>query len=375
MNDLTPSNAEVTGIAITRGSDSDDCDPRVIAALREYRAALDAGRRPDRSEFLARFPEIAGELSACLAGLEFVHVAAREACQFADPLGWDDTREEPTVPVVLGDFRIVREVGRGGMGVVYEAEQVSLGRRVALKVLPSAAALDARQLQRFQNEARAAAHLQHPNIVPVLAVGCEAGVHYYAMQFVDGQSLAERIAAGPAPGARHFRAAARLLVEAAEALEHAHQCGVVHRDVKPANLLVDGGGRLWVADFGLARVRGDVGLTATGDVMGTLWYMSPEQALANHALLDHRTDIYSLGATAYELLTLRPPFADSDREALMRRIALDEPTRPRRVNRDVPRDLETIVLKAMEKNPTDRYPNAQELADDLKRFLAGEPIR
>src|SRR5262249_9557254 len=169
VNDLTPSNAEVTGIAITRGSDSDDCDPRVIAALREYRAALDAGRRPDRSEFLARFPEIAGELSACLAGLEFVHVAAREACQFADPLGWDDTREEPTVPVVLGDFRIVREVGRGGMGVVYEAEQVSLGRRVALKVLPSAAALDARQLQRFQNEARAAAQLQHPHIVPVLA--------------------------------------------------------------------------------------------------------------------------------------------------------------------------------------------------------------
>jgi tetratricopeptide (TPR) repeat protein/tRNA A-37 threonylcarbamoyl transferase component Bud32 len=352
------------------GADSDDGDPRVVAALREYRAALDAGRRLNRSEFLARFPEVAGELAACLEGLEFVHAAAREARRFAA----SSTPDGPTVPAVLGDFRIVREVGRGGMGVVYEAEQLSLGRRVALKVLPSAAALDARQSQRFQNEARAAAQLQHPHIVPVLAVGCEAGVHYYAMQFIDGHSLAELIATAPTLGPQHVRAAARLLVQAAEALEHAHQCGVVHRDVKPANLLVDGTGRLWVTDFGLARV-GDSGLTATGDVLGTLRYMSPEQALANRALLDHRTDVYSLGATAYELLTLRSPFAESDREELLRRIALDEPRRPRRVNPTVPRDLETVVLKAMEKNPADRYGSAQELADDLRRFLGGEAVR
>jgi tetratricopeptide (TPR) repeat protein len=307
--------------------------------------------------------------------LEFVFDAAREARRAAAASMPGDPPEWQTAPPLLGDFRVGREVGRGGMGVVYEAEQVSLGRRVALKVLPSAAALDARQLQRFQNEARAAAQLQHPHIVPVLAVGCEAGVHYYAMQFIDGHSLAERIAAGPAPGPQRFWAAARLLMQAAEALEHAHQCGVVHRDVKPANLMIGGGGRLWVTDFGLARVRGEAGLTCTGDVVGTLRYMSPEQALANRALLDHRTDIYSLGATAYELLTLRPPFAESDREALLRRIALDEPRRPRRVNPSVPRDLETIVLKAMEKNPADRYPSAQELADDLRRFLAGEPVR
>jgi tetratricopeptide (TPR) repeat protein len=363
-----------TRVVCDGGSDSDDGDPRVVAALREYRAALDAGRRPNRSEFLARFPEVAGELAACLEGLEFVHAAACEARGFASS-GPDDAPGGHTVPAVLGDFRILREVGRGGMGVVYEAEQLSLGRHVALKVLPSAAALDARQLQRFQNEARAAAQLQHPHIVPVLAVGCESGVHYYAMQFIDGHSLTDLIAAGPTAGLQHFRAAARLLVQAADALEHAHQCGVVHRDVKPANLLVDGSGRLWVTDFGLARVHGEAGLTATGDVIGTLRYMSPEQALANRTLLDHRTDIYSLGATAYELLTLRPPFAESEREELLRRIALDEPRRPRRVNPSVPRDLETVVLKAMEKNPADRYPSAQELADDLRRFLGGEPVR
>jgi tetratricopeptide (TPR) repeat protein len=362
-------------VACAGGPDSDDGDPRVVAALREYRAALDAGRRPNRSEFLARFTEVAGELAACLEGLEFVHAAARDARRFTASSELGDTVDAESVPAVLGDYRIVRSVGRGGMGIVYEAEQVSLGRRVALKVLPSAAALDARQLQRFQNEARAAAQLQHPHIVPVLAVGCEAGVHYYAMQFVDGHSLAELIAAGPTPDPQHFRAAVRLLVQAAEALEHAHQCGVVHRDVKPANLMVDCGGRLWVTDFGLARVRGDAGLTASGDVVGTLRYMSPEQALANRAVLDHRTDIYSLGATAYELLTLRPPFAESDREALLRRIALDEPRRPRRVTPAVPRDLETVVLKAMEKSPADRYASAQELADDLRRFLGGEPVR
>jgi serine/threonine protein kinase/tetratricopeptide (TPR) repeat protein len=334
----------------------------------------------------------------------------------------------------LGDFRLLREVGRGGMGVVYEAEQLSLNRRVALKVLPFAAALDPRRLQRFKNEAQAAAHLQHQHIVPVYYVGLERGVHFYAMQFIDGQTLAQMIhelrrqagadTAGdraghrapdpeqttpyradsvpaedaatatvrdlpahaetppPSPsawscgrGPQFFLAAARLAAQAAEALEHAHQLGVVHRDIKPGNLLVDGRGALWVTDFGLAQVQGDAKLTLSGDLVGTLRYMSPEQALAQRVVVDHRADIYSLGVTLYELLTLEPAFGGTDRQALLRQIAFEEPRRPRRLNKAIPVELETIVLKAMEKNPAERYATAQELADDLEHFLKDEPIR
>jgi serine/threonine protein kinase/tetratricopeptide (TPR) repeat protein len=301
----------------------------------------------------------------------------------------------------LGDFRLLREVGRGGMGVVYEAEQLSLGRRVALKVLPFAATMDGRYLQRFRNEARAAAGLEHPHIVPVYGVGCERGVHYYAMKFIDGRSLADLVAhqregttqtAENSPAAEtlpiagqvtertprdkgYYRRVAEWGVQAAEALDHAHGAGVVHRDIKPANLLLDGHGQLWVADFGLARVGQDGGLTATGDVVGTLRYMSPEQALGQRGIVDHRADVYSLGATLYELLTLQPAFAGGDRQELLRQIADEEPRPLRRVNRSVPAELETIVAKAMEKSPADRYGTAQELADDLRRFLEDQPIR
>ena len=313
----------------------------------------------------------------------------------------------------LGDFQLVCEIGRGGMGVVYEAEQISLGRRVALKVLPFAAALDARQLQRFKNEAQAAACLHHTNIVPVFGVGCERGVHYYAMQYIEGQTLAAIIknlrngkdaacrasapnsaidmAAAPAQATEapaalpaHVRAAALLGMQAAFALEHAHQLGVVHRDIKPANLLVEagsaiapqgngaeaGGTRLWVTDFGLAHCRqGQVGLTVTGDLVGTLRYMSPEQALARPIGVDHRTDLYSLGATLYEFLTLEPAFDGHDRHELLRQIAIEEPRPLRKVNKAVPADLETIVLKAMAKNPGERYATAQEMASDLRAVL------
>jgi tetratricopeptide (TPR) repeat protein len=310
----------------------------------------------------------------------------------------------------LGDFRLLREVGRGGMGVVYEAEQVSLGRRVALKVLPFAAALHPRQLERFRTEAQAAARLHHTHIVPVFAVGSDQGVHYYAMQFIDGQNLAAAVAGlrggagAPAPpdastaeagagrtagsgatsllgdaggrrGPAYYRTVARIGVQAAEALEHAHQMGVVHRDVKPANLMLDARGHLWVTDFGLVRCAGDAGLTGTGELPGTLRYMSPEQASGRRGAVDHRTDVYSLGATLYELLTLEPLCPGEGRGEVLQRVTAGEPRPPRRVDRALPAELETIVLKAAARDPDDRYATAQELADDLRRFLEDKPIR
>ncbi|MFO0956315.1 MAG: protein kinase [Isosphaeraceae bacterium] len=282
----------------------------------------------------------------------------------------------------LGDFRILRELGRGGMGIVYEAIQVSLGRRVALKMLPSAATLDPRQLQRFRIEAQSAASLHHPGIVPVFALGSERGIPFYAMQLIDGRDVSRVIegwAKGTEPASgrdrERFRTVARLGRQAAEALAYAHEHHVLHRDIKPSNLLVDEAGHLWITDFGLARIRGDLDLTRTGDNIGTPRYMSPEQALGGRAPLDGRADIYSLGVTLYELATLRPAFVGHDRIQILRQIAEAGPARPRRIDATIPVDLETIILKAMARAPSDRYASATELADDLGRFLAGESIR
>jgi serine/threonine protein kinase/Flp pilus assembly protein TadD len=358
------------------------------------------GERPDVEEYAARHPQAAELLRKVLAALDVVGVSLAAAASSGPAC-------EGEVAGTLGDFRILREVGRGGMGIVYEAQQISLKRRVALKVLPFAGTLDPKQLQRFHNEAQAAAGLHHTNIVPVHFVGCERGVHFYAMQFIDGQTLAEVLrqlrqppadpqsAADPQPTtlygaagvttrsvdsapvrrAEHRRWVARLGEQAAEALHHAHELGVIHRDVKPGNLMLDGRGNLWVTDFGLAHVQSDASLTASGDLVGTLRYMSPEQALAKRVLIDQRTDVYSLGATLFELLTLRPPFDGADRQELLRQIAFEEPEAPRRLDKAIPAELETIVLKALEKNPADRYATAQELADDLRRFLDDRPIK
>jgi hypothetical protein len=400
-------------------------DPRVVEALDEYLAALESGHKPERQAFLARHAAIAPALAECLEGMEALHPSSSAAQR---PGNGGTTLTDWQPGTVLGDFRIVREVGRGGMGVVYEAEQVSLGRRIALKVLPFALTLDSRQLQRFKNEARAAAQLHHQNIVPVYYVGNERGVHFYAMQYIDGRSLAEVIheswqvaasaeghaaqpaasaarplahgeSTGPYMSAPHaaaetairppdalttaystdspsfYPAVVRLVAQAAEALEHAHGYGIVHRDIKPANLMVDTQGHLWITDFGLAQFQADAGLTQSGDLLGTLRYMSPEQAGGRRVLLDHRTDVYSLGATLYELLTLRPPFDGTDRQALLQQILHDEPRPPRALRKSVPVELETIVLKCLEKEADRRYATARELADDLRRFLAHEPIR
>jgi serine/threonine protein kinase/tetratricopeptide (TPR) repeat protein len=402
-------NLQTAPVAAVDTPCSEQDDPRVTRAALEYLDALRAGRRPDRQQFLARHPDIALALAECLDGLEFIHAAASQLHRSAaaSPPGPSAGPTDHPAPANLGDYRILREIGRGGMGIVYEAEQLSLGRRVALKVLPFAATLDPKQLQRFKNEAQAAAQLRHPNIVPVYAVGEERGVHYYAMQLIDGQSLARLIweqrqfaglealdaeasaacsagQATPAGATRStersatdpafFRTVAALGIQAALALEHAHQLGVVHRDIKPANLLVDGAGQLWVTDFGLAHVQSQAGLTMTGDLVGTLRYMSPEQALARPVIVDQRTDIYSLGATLYELLTLEPAFPGRDRQELLRRIATEDPRPPRRLGAAIPPDLVTIVLKAMSKEPEGRYVTAQDLADDLRRFLEDRPI-
>jgi eukaryotic-like serine/threonine-protein kinase len=297
----------------------------------------------------------------------------------------------------LGDFRVVRLLGSGGMGVVYEAVQVSLGRRVALKVLRESAALDPRSLRRFQVEAQAAASLRHPHIVPVFATGSHDGIAYYVMEYIECRDLARIIAelrrdestqsrAGTAAkvaprrpllndGSSFERDVARLARQAAIALEHAHANDVLHRDVKPSNLLIDEKGHLWITDFGLARIKGRSDLTRTGEAPGTPRYMSPEQALGRRNPLDGRTDVYSLGATLYEILTLVPPFRGDDRIDLLHRIAHQDPVPPRRIDSRIPVELETIVLKAMAKVAGDRYATAADMADDLGRFLDDRPIR
>ena len=346
------------------------------------------------SEYAARYPEQADRLGRLWPALRMMASLSNSAVT--------DLRRDESVSVIdpalaeLGDYRLVRELGRGGMGIVYEAKQVSLGRRVALKVLPFTAALDPAQLRRFQIEAHAAAQLHHTNIVPVFSVGCERGVYYYAMQFIDGRTIAQIIldqkraeppsresswprsgpsVLGTAGDRVRFRLVAELGIQAAEAVDHAHRLGIVHRDIKPANLLLDMRGNLWITDFGLARLQDEAGLTLTGDVLGTLRYMSPEQALAlaGQCRSPHRH--LRLGVTLYELLTLRPAVAGTDRQELLRRIAQEEPIAPRRIDPAIPRELETIFLKAMAKEPVNRYATARDLADDLRRFLADRPIR
>jgi serine/threonine protein kinase len=372
--------------------------PRQLAFQEPGR--VQRGERPDIEEYARRHPEIAGVLRQVLPALP--------ALGSSTPPTSGGAADSAPLPRELGDFRIIQEVGRGGMGVVYEAEQISLGRRVALKVLPLTATLDPRQLQRFHNEARAAASLHHSHIVPIYAVGCERGVHYFAMQYIAGltvEALIRQRRAGPGSAGRpegspsppapekavtlqgqattlrtsegldFFRRVAAWGIQAAEALEHAHSLGIVHRDIKPGNLLIDGQGQLWVTDYGLARTGVDTGLTMTGDLLGTLRYMSPEQALARHGLVDHRTDLYSLAATLYELLTGVPVVEGRDRQDILRQIAEDEPRAPRRLQSTIPVDLETVVLRALAKEPRERYATAQELADDLKRFLDDEPVR
>ena len=400
---------------------TDDDEQLLAQLLDEYLRALETGTPISLESLAEQHPHLSQELAKFGEGIDALHQATRHLSS-GDVSGISHT--DPPAKQ-LGDFLLGREIGRGGMGIVYEAQQLSLDRKVAIKVLPTAAVWDQKQVARFQNEARAAAQLQHPNIVPVFAVGEEHGVHFYAMQLIDGKSLdssfvSDRLRKAETqdghgastvrdvratsaqasetpsfpldfnhvpelsrssgvcsttsrPEKEHFRDIAHLGIEAAEALQHAHDCGIIHRDVKPSNLLRDSTGKTWVADFGLARIQKSANVTMTGDVVGTLRYMSPEQAAGRQAEVDARTDVYGLGTTLYELLTNQPPFPGDDRQELLHDITTRDPTPPRAINPAIPRDLETIVLHALEKAREDRYETAQALATDLSRFLAGHP--
>ncbi len=461
----------------------------------EFVSRFRRGERPALSEYCTIHPELADDIRRIFPTL-VVMEQARPDDEGLDETKGDGATRSRVILERLGDYRILREIARGGMGIVYEAEQESLGRHVALKVLPPQAVLDPRHLHRFQREARAAAKLHHTNIVPVFGVGEHDGLHYYVMQFIPGLGLdqvldelrrlrgsqkhkaqprdggaglgndpslahrahvtdvhhasavqiaaslisggrvagtsesrragtesasrepedrsrhaprderhhSERDVYDPAipdsaefrvrspssdpsgsgvnllsrdtttlssSGSQYWQSVARIGVQVTDAMDYAFGQGVLHRDIKPSNLLLDTHGTVWVTDFGLAKATDSDDLTHTGDVVGTLRYLAPERLRGEVNL---RGDIYSLGVTLYEMLTLQPPFQDHDRSRLLRRVLDEEPLRPREIDPDIPHDLETIVLKAIAKDPSDRYHTAAELAADLRQFLEDKPI-
>lgn len=395
-------------------------DDAVLELVNEFLERAQAGEEPTIDEYCLKHPELTDEIREVLPALVML--------EDLQPNSDDDPDSDSVnLPDQIGDYRIIGQIGRGGMGVVYEAEQESLGRRVALKVLPSNQ-LDSKSAQiRFQREARAAAKMHHTNIVPVFEVGNDGDYFFYAMQLIAGRGLDEIIdelklsdeksedsvqaslsesaaltasrasfsqvtlnqsqsgsnsgsistqssASTAARTGREafFHSGARLALQVADALAFAHDRGVIHRDIKPSNLLMDVHGVTWVADFGLAKMlEDDNTLTQSGDYLGTLRYMSPERFRGR---CDERSDVYALGLTVYELLVLRPGFDATDRVRLIYLINNTEPPRPRSIDPNIPRDLETIVLKCIEKEPDARYKSATALHDDLQRFLNDEPI-
>ncbi len=455
----------------------------VLELAEEFLERYRNGERPGLQEYVDRHPELAGEIREVFPAMAMMeNIAIHD-----DSLTGEETgahagpSPRATVAEQLGDFRIIREIGHGGMGVVYAAEQVSLGRQVALKVLSSQMIRDSKQRRRFEREARAAARLHHTNIVPVFGVGEHEDSAYYVMQFIQGLGLDKVIeelqrmrpgsttspdasaapptaairrdlsaadmahsllvghfkpagdvktsptgaasatlamtppgghapspddqAGGLPPQARdedsppasagdshcgvilpgessdgrssrsgasaYWQSVARIGVQVAEALEYAHNQGVLHRDIKPSNLLLDGRGTVWVTDFGLAKTDDQQDLTHTGDILGTLRYMPPE---AFEGRFDARGDVYALGLTLFELLALRPAFDDQDRNRLVKRVMNESPDRLGQLNREIPRDLVTIVHKAIAREPDRRYIDAEALAKDLGRFIEGRPI-
>jgi formylglycine-generating enzyme required for sulfatase activity/predicted Ser/Thr protein kinase len=271
----------------------------------------------------------------------------------------------------FGDYELLDEIGRGGMGVVYLARQSSLNRPVALKMMIQGGFASPEMVRRFQNEAEAAASLQHPNIVSIFEVGFVDGLHYFSMDYIDGPSLAEVVREGPLPAER----AARYVELVAEAIHYAHQRGILHRDLKPSNVLIDPFDLPRVTDFGLAkRMDNDLGPTVTGQILGSPGYMPPEQAAGRHALIGVTSDVYSLGAILYHLLTGRAPFVDNTAARIIERVQMEVPISPRALDPGIPIELEAICLKCLRKEPRQRYGSAAELAADLRHWQRGERI-
>ena len=435
---------------------SDDTRNPVERLAENYLDRKRRGERPTLQEYMDRHPELAEEIRDLFPALLMMENLGESSGVSTGSLAAASGTANGIRLERLGDYRILGEIGRGGMGVVYEAEQVSLGRRVALKILSAGSLQDQKQVRRFEREARAAARLHHTNIVPVFGVGCHEGHHYFVMQFIAGLSLdvvlddvrllrqakskaspitrhapgasrhasltaadvagsmingtfpADARLAGDAsatepfsgespvprncqsadtrskpplgtsvlsssdPDRQYYRSVARIGIQVAEALDYANRQGILHRDVKPSNLLLDNHGNVWVADFGLAKTTEAEDLTHTGDILGTIRYMAPERF---SGLCDARSDVYSLGLTLFELTALRPAFEASDRHRLMDRVLHEEPERLRKLAPTVPRDLETIIAKAMAREPALRYSTALALADDLRRFVEDRPIQ
>ena len=429
---------------------SDSRNARMQQLTDSFVARLRRGENPQIEEYKRRHPDLASEIDDVFPALEMLEQCRPNRGEHRAMSSVDDS-----IPDRIGDYRIIQEIGRGGMGVVYEAEHATMSRRVALKVLPRNSATDPAKLARFRREAREAGRLHHSNIVPVFEVGHCDGLHFYAMQFIRGQNLdlvieelkrlriesdgnraghvrdarqgdqlSRTIAASfyggtssndatvsdkkvnePAPVGQqdqnegsaqasklnssgilldssdgssttstrrqYFHRVAEIGVQIADALRYAHQCAVLHRDVKPANLILDTDGKVWILDFGLAKGEED-GLTRTGDILGTVRYMAPERF---HGDADGRSDIYSLGLTLYELCTLSYAFEGTDHASLLKQITSLAPKSPRQIESTIPRDLETIVLKAIDRDPDRRYQKPNDLGEDLKLFLMDHPIR
>jgi Protein kinase domain len=341
------------------------------AVIAGYMLAVEGGEVPNRQELLDRHPEHADALRAFFADLDRMdRVASPLRLAGGLEATGADANGHAAPPTVryFGDYELLEEVARGGMGIVYKARQVSLNRLVALKMILAGSFASVRDIQRFRAEAEAAANLDHPHIVPIYEVGEHEGQQYYSMKFVEGTSLANHPAGPP-------RREVGGLVDVARAVHHAHQRGVLHRDLKPSNVLVDSQGTRLVADFGLAKrlAAGGGSFTETGQVLGTPKYMAPEQA-AGRKDLTVAADVYSLGVILYERLTGQTPFTGDNVLTLLRRARESEPPRPSSIRPGLDRDLETVLLKCLDKEPGRRYPSAEALADDLANWLAGRPI-
>ena len=341
-------------------------DAEQLRLLEEYLAQIQSGRAADRNAILRAHPELDSAIR-CLEALE--RMAPSPAPDDLDKP--DASGETDELPRDFGPFELLSEIGRGAMGVVYRARQTDLDRTVAVKMILASHLASPEHVRRFQVEARAAARLRHPAIVPIHQVGEWHGQHYFCMECIEGESLAQRIARGPMA----VDAVVRLAATVARAVEHLHQQGVVHRDLKPSNILLDLDERPYVTDFGLAKVlEPGSEMTVTGIIAGTPSYMSPEQASGHSGAVGPSADVYSLGAILYELLTGRPPFRQENPLDTLLEILGREPVGPRKIDPQVPPGLELICLKCLAKSPGDRYASAAALADDLDRFARSEPL-